>query len=139
MSGETDLIKMLATLRVLRRPHPVTVVTVPTGEPVQVGDGVEAVLAEEEGTTVVATIAEAERRGWPVEFRAAWLTIDVHSSLSAVGLTAALSAALAEHEIACNILAGYYHDHLLVPLERADDAVDAIEALTGSEHRPPVP
>jgi hypothetical protein len=88
-----------------------------------------ALVTEAEGTTVVATVAEAERQGWPVGFRAAWLTISVHTSLEAVGLTAALAAALAAESIACNVLAGHLHDHLLVPTDRADDAVAAIERL----------
>jgi hypothetical protein len=127
--GETDLVKILATLTVLRRDEPVTMVTVP--DAVRVGDGIYMVLAEDEGTTVVATVAEAQRRGWPTDFRAAWLTIEVHSSLDAVGLTAAMSRVLTEHNIPCNVLAGYYHDHLLVPLELADQAIAALESLRG--------
>lgn len=101
-------------------------------EPVTLGDGVWAVVGEPEGTTAVVAVEAAERRGWPVGFRAAWLTVAVHSSLEAVGLTAAMAAALAERGIPCNVLAGYFHDHLLVPLERADEAVVALEALASS-------
>ncbi len=128
MTGETDLAKMLASLRVRRREDPVTLVSLPSA--VDLGPGIEAVIAEEEGTTVVVSLAEAERRGWTYGFEAAWLTIEVHSSLAAVGLTAALSSALAARGIACNVLAGYYHDHLLVPLEQADAAIEAVEALS---------
>jgi hypothetical protein len=127
MTGETDLATMLASLRIERHERPVTVVHLPS--PVELGDGVLALIAEAEGTTAVVSIAEAERRGWPVEFRAAWLTVSVHSSLEAVGLTAALSAALAERGIAGNVLAGFFHDHLLVPLDRADEAVACLESL----------
>jgi uncharacterized protein len=129
VSGETDLSKMLASLRIERREHPVTVVCLP--EPVGLGQGVMAVIEEAEGTTVVVTVAEAERRGWPIGFRAAWLTVTVHSALEAVGLTAALAGVLASRGIACNVLAGYFHDHLLVPLERVDEAVQSLEALAG--------
>lgn len=128
MPGETDLATMLESLRITRREEPFTVVSLRS--PIEVGDAIAALVTEDEGTTAVVTIAEAERRGWPVDFRAAWLTVSVHSSLEAVGLTAALSAVLADQGIACNVLAGYHHDHLLVPLERADDAVEALEALS---------
>lgn len=127
MTGETDLATMLASLRIERCEPPVTVVHL--SNPVELGEGVLAVLTEDEGTTAVVSIAEAERRGWPVEFRAAWLTVSVHSSLHAVGLTAALASALAERGIAANVLAGYFHDHLLVPLDRADEAVERLESL----------
>lgn len=125
--GETDLSKMLSSLELVRLGHPVTVLQLP--EPVSLGDGVLAVIAEAEGTTVVATVPAASRQGWPIGFTAAWLTVSVHSSLEAVGLTAALSGALAARGIACNVLAGYLHDHLLVPWDRADEATECLEAL----------
>jgi hypothetical protein len=59
----------------------------------------------------------------------AWITLQVHSSLVAVGLTAAVSTALTERNIACNVIAGHRHDHILVPIERADEAMAAITAL----------
>lgn len=127
MTGETDLQALLSALRIERRELPVTVVHLPS--PVELDDGVVALITEDEGATAVVSIAEAERRGWPVDFRAAWLTVSVHSSLDAVGLTAALATALAERDIACNVLAGYFHDHLLVPLDRADEAVQCLESL----------
>ena len=128
-----DLDEMLATLSIARRPEPYTLVTV--DEPVELGGGVAALLAEDEGTTVVVACTEAERRGWPVGFVAVWLTVEVHSALEAVGLTAAMSAALAERGIPCNVLAGHFHDHLLVPAERAQDAVDALESLREARSR----
>jgi hypothetical protein len=54
----------------------------------------------------------------------------VHSDLAAVGLTAAVSAALAAEGIACNVIAGHLHDHLLVPVDRADDAVSILRGLS---------
>lgn len=127
MAGERDLVKILASMQVQRRDEPVAVVSI--DEPVSLGDGVEALIAEAEGTTAVVTLAEAKRRNWPVDFTAAWLTIDVHTALDGVGLTAALSTALADGGIACNILAGYFNDHLLVPIDQANDAIQIIEAL----------
>ena len=84
-----DLATILASMRISRRPGTFTMVTL--SEPVEVGPGIDAVINESEGQTVVVSVAEAERRGWPAGFRAAWLTVDVHSSLAAVGLTAAAS------------------------------------------------
>ena len=134
MTGETDLGRMLSTLRIERLDEPVTVVAIDesTEQPIGLGDGVLALVTEVEGTTGVVTVDEAERRGWPVGFRAAWLTVAVHSSLEAVGLTAALSTALADRGIPCNVLAGFHHDHLLVPLDRADDALEALDRLRTS-------
>jgi len=58
-----------------------------------------------------------------------WLTLSVQSSLEAIGLTAAVSAALTAAGIPCNVLAGTYHDHLLVPESLAADAERLLTAL----------
>ena len=80
-------------------------------------------FAEAEGLTLYADLAAAEAAGLPIAFRAAWITMTVHSALDAVGFTAAFAAALAQAGIPCNVIAGARHDHLLVPLDRADDAM----------------
>jgi hypothetical protein len=121
VTGETDLEAMLPRLSVSRRPGTFVVATV--DGPVALGDGIHALLIEDEGTTVVATVDVADRHRWPYESEWAWLTLDVHSALEAVGLTAVVSGRLAERGIACNILAGRHHDHLLVPAAAADDAI----------------
>ncbi|MDJ0769557.1 MAG: ACT domain-containing protein [Ilumatobacter sp.] len=132
MAGETDLDRMLASLAVERRPGTFTFVTGPWKTLKSVA---HAEIREAEGETLVVTIDDARAAGAPVEFEAAWLTLTVHSSLEAVGLTAAVSRALADEGIACNVLAGYHHDHLLVPVESAASAITAIETLTANPSR----
>lgn len=131
MAGIEDLGEMLRNLSVSRRPGTWTMVSIgqPTNTPVGLSADIAAVITETEGITVVATVEEAERRGWPAEFRAAWLTLEIHSSLEGVGLTAAVSAALADHGIPANMVAGYYHDHILVPEASADAATTIINGL----------
>ena len=90
---------------------------------------VAAMVTEAEGTTVVISAADARRMGLEPDFVGAWLTLNVSSALEAVGLTAVVSAALAADGIPCNVLAGYHHDHLLVPIESAGRAVAALHAL----------
>lgn len=127
MAGETDLIRMLATLGVVRRPGCFTYVT---GEWPSLAAVAAATIDEDEGATYVVTVEQAEAAGAPLEFEAAWLTLTVHSALEAVGLTAAFSRALADVGIPCNVLAGYHHDHLLVPVGRADDAIAVLRTLS---------
>ena len=62
-------------------------------------------------------------------FRAAWITLEVHSDLNAVGLTAAVSGALARAGISCNVVAAACHDHLFVPVEAAPAALACLESL----------
>lgn len=86
-------------------------------------------VAESEGLTVVLPEAQAIEAGLSVLFRAAWITLTVHSDLQAVGLTAAFATALGRAGISCNVVAGAWHDHLFVPVEQAQQALDALKAL----------
>ena len=63
-------------------------------------------------------------------FRAAWITLTVQSDLNAVGLTAVVSTALAKAGISCNVIAAVHHDHLFVPVDRADDAMRVLRGLS---------
>lgn len=82
-----------------------------------------AVIREEEGVTAIVA---GERAGTPF----ARITLTVHSALEGVGLTAAVSGALAAQGIACNIVAGYHHDHLFVPWERREEALAVLRCLS---------
>jgi hypothetical protein len=88
-----------------------------------------AMMREREGMTVVVPEADAIRAGLPIVFRAAWITLTVHSDLQAVGLTAAFATALGNAGISCNVIAGAFHDHVFVPADRGADALNALRAL----------
>ena len=124
---------MLASITVSRRAGTWTFFTVSAPDEAArlmlASSGVDALIREDEGITAVATVEAAANLGAMIEFEAAWLTLDVHSALEAVGLTAAVSRVLGDQGIPCNVIAAHHHDHLLVPVERANDAVAAIESL----------
>lgn len=124
----TDLKQILATLEPLHNPGVYVFATIPL---LSVLNGREALgtFREAEAWTVVVTEAVAEELALTALFRAAWITLRVHSDLSAAGLTAAFSTALAEAGIACNVIAGAYHDHLFVPVDRADEALRVLGGL----------
>lgn len=86
-------------------------------------------VAEEEGLTLVVPQQEADAAGLAYDYVAGWITLRVHSALEAVGLTAAVAQALAEAGLSCNVVAGFHHDHLFVPYERAVEAVELLERL----------
>jgi hypothetical protein len=108
-------------MRPARRPGEFVFVSV-AGDP-PAGVTPEATVREDEGLTLVLRREDADAHGLAYDFVAAWLSLEVHSALDAVGLTAAFSATLTEAGISCNVLAGRFHDHVLVPVERADDAL----------------
>ena len=93
------------------------------------GAGIVATFREREGMTVVMEESAAQAVGIEPLFRAAWITLTVHSDLNAVGLTAAFARALGCANISCNVMAAAYHDHIFVPVDEARRAMDALLAL----------
>ena len=85
-----------------------------------------AMIREEEGLSCILP-APAASDDVP---RFARITLQVHSDLEAVGLTAAVSTALAEAGIACNVVAGLHHDHVFVPWDTRKEAFGLLEKLS---------
>ena len=131
MAGERDLETLLRSADPEVRPGSFVFVVVHDEALLDQLDP-EATVRESEGLTAVVPRERADALGVPYDYLAAWITLRVHSALDAVGLTATVSSALARAGIACNVIAGYHHDHLLVP---ADRAADALEALSGLARR----
>ena len=86
-------------------------------------------VSEREGLTLVLPEEQAIDASLPVLFRAGWITLTVHSDLQAIGLTAAFASALGHAGISCNVVAGAYHDHIFVPIEQSERALEALRAL----------
>lgn len=126
VSGLDELLRQLAPVC-----HPGSWVFIPApGAERAAGIRPLASFIEPEGESWLVAEAEALRLGAPIGLRCSWITLGVHSDLAAVGLTAAVSAALAAAGISCNVIAALRHDHLLVPQERAAEALRILQALS---------
>jgi hypothetical protein len=88
-----------------------------------------ATFKEKEGLTLILTEQQAQDYQLDILFRARWISLTVHSDLEAVGLTAAFATALADAGLSCNVFAGAYHDHVLVPVHQAEAAMQALQQL----------
>lgn len=86
-------------------------------------------ILEDEGMTVVVSKKQADAYKLPFSIVFHKISLNIHSSLEAVGLTAAISTALASHNISANVVAGYYHDHIYIPKDSADLALEILEGL----------
>jgi len=111
LAGERDLARLLAALD--PQLHPERYSFTATADPI-LKDGYFAVVREAEGLTAIRPDPDGE---W------ARISLGVHSSLDAVGLTAAFSSRLAEAEISANVVAALYHDHIFVQWERREEAL----------------
>ncbi|THB72421.1 MAG: ACT domain-containing protein [Desulfobulbaceae bacterium] len=88
-----------------------------------------ASFVEPEGLTLILPLSAAKQANLPHENRFKQITLTVHSSLDAVGLTAAVSNQLTRYGISANVVAAYHHDHIFVPAAQADKALEALLKL----------
>ena len=130
MSGERNLDTLLSAMEPDLQPGNY-VFTTTTRVP-EIANPV-ALVREAEGVTLVLDQDQADRLGLSYEYIAAMITLRVHSSLDAVGLTAAVAKELACGGISCNVVAGYFHDHLFVPIDKADLALKLLRDLAKSQ------
>ena len=124
MRGETDLDRLLASMSPVLTEGEYVFCTISGAK---YGDYAEsnpiASFAESEGLTLVLSKDSAVESSLSFEGVFRCITLGVHSSLEAVGLTAAVAGKLAEHGIAANVIAAYFYDHVFVQAELADHAI----------------
>ncbi|MBN9242619.1 MAG: ACT domain-containing protein [Mesorhizobium sp.] len=130
MTGETDLKTLLRSMQPKLHPAVLVFATLPHGA--RLPDGLDAVMTfkEREGLTCILAEEAARNAGMAGTFRCRMVTLEVHSSLEAVGFLAAITARLAEAGMGVNPVSGFYHDHLFVPAERAEEAMAVLRELS---------
>ena len=131
MSGITDLQTMLRSMQPELLDETFVFLTFPGA---RYGDHGEldpvATVNEKEGLTLVVRHSGAEQYGHEYDGVMSCISLNVHSALEAPGLVAAFSTALAAEGISSNVLAGYYHDHIFVPEQQAEQALQVLIRLS---------
>lgn len=131
-TGEKNLQKLIAYMEPVLNPGVYVFVSLQEVDSIPRSLSV-AEIREKEGITVVLEKSVADQRALTYDVIMAWITLNVHSALEAVGLTAAFAKALGDQQISCNVIAGFYHDHIFVPVHDADKAISALKELAASK------
>lgn len=92
-------------------------------------DEVEMFFKEKEAITLILKKEIAAKLNLEYSITMSWITLSVHSSLEAVGLTAAFSKALSDAGISCNVVAAFYHDHIFVGKKDTEKAMQILKAF----------
>lgn len=129
MSGETNLDALIRSMSAVLVDGLYVFATVHADHP-PLGIVPRMTFSEGEGTTYILLKSEAEQLGLQYEFPCRMITLNIHSSLEAVGFMARIATELAEHDMGVNPVSGFFHDHLFVPDGRESDALTALAELS---------
>ncbi|KAF2509380.1 ACT domain-containing protein [Flavobacterium zhairuonense] len=132
MSGERDLQKLLKTMRPVHNSGNYVFCKVEKVGNINL-DQVVMFFKENEAITLVLKEETAIELQYEYTVIMSWITLSVHSSLEAVGLTAAFSNALSNAGISCNVVAAYYHDHIFVSKQDSDKAMEILNSFSNQE------
>lgn len=131
MSGETNLEQLLKTMQPKLNACEYVFCVVNDLSAINQHD-ILFFFKEQEGHTIVLKKEQADEYHLNYSFVASWITLTVHSSLEAVGLTAAFSTALSSEGISCNVVAAFYHDHIFVDKKHAESAMRILNRFSAS-------
>ncbi|WP_276169070.1 ACT domain-containing protein [Zobellia alginiliquefaciens] len=129
MAGEKDLAKMIKGMTPKLNEGEYVFATLTNASLISRAD-ILSEFKEKEGSTVIIAKQKADALKLSYEYVASWITLEIHSSLEGVGLTALFSSELAKHNISCNVVAAYYHDHIFVDRKDAEKAVVVLKGLS---------
>lgn len=129
MSGEKNLEILLKTMKPKRNLGEFVFCEVENLEKINLNE-IVMTFREEESITIITKKEIADKLNLKYSFIASWITLTIHSSLEAVGLTAAFSKALSENGISCNVVAALYHDHIFVDIKDTEKAMEILHKFS---------
>lgn len=130
MSGEKNLGTLLRSMRPELVEQVYVFCTMPPDKLTDLKAMPKLLFYEEEGLTVVLPKIDAVKYGLDFSFPSRMITLSVHSSLDAIGFLATVTRKLADAGISVNAVSAYYHDHLFVPEDRAEEAMQILRDIS---------
>jgi len=129
MSGEKDLAVLIQNMEPVLNTGEYVFCTVENLD--QIPDIEKALFFFRENEAVTIVLEKNIADDWSLKYNyiSSWITLNIHSSLEAVGLTAAFANALKKENISCNVVAAYFHDHIFIARKDAEKAMEALHAL----------
>ncbi len=131
MSGETKIEILLRTMQPLLSPEEYVFCSLQS-QLKNLDLNPVGTFIEKEGLTVILTKKEADSHKLAYSAIFSMITLEVHSSLEAVGFIAAIAPLLAQHNISVNPVSAYYHDHLFIPVTRSQEAMSLLQEFSQS-------
>ena len=129
MTGEKDLAVLLQNMEPVLNAGEYVFCTVEDLSKISDIEKILFFFRETEAVTIVLKKEIADEWSMTYSYTASWITLNIHSSLEAVGLTAAFANALKQENISCNVVAAYFHDHIFIAKEDAEKAMKTLNAL----------
>ena len=126
MTGEKNLTKLTKFMKPVLDKREFVFCTVSFAEREKLNINPVCEFKEKEGLTLILEKSEAEEHKLGYSFNSRMITLSIHSDLNAVGLLAAVTNKLSENGISVNVVSAYYHDHLFVPIEKAEQAIEIL-------------
>ena len=129
MSGETNLEILLQTMQPFLSPEEYVFCSLQSPDLKSLDVDPIGTFREKEGLTLILSKKEADNHKLAYSAIFSMITLEVHSSLEAVGFIAAIATKLAQHNISVNPISAYYHDHLFIPVARSREAMSLLQGL----------
>ncbi len=129
MSGEKDLAVLIQNMEPVLNIGEYVFCTVQNLGEIPDIEKILFLFREHEAVTIVLERTIADEWSFAYSYISSWITLNIHSSLEAVGLTAAFANALKQENISCNVVAAYFHDHIFIAREDAEKAMKTLIAL----------
>jgi hypothetical protein len=133
--GERSLAKLLQTLTTTLHDDTFVFATLKTESSLPPLSEIRLFFRELEGITVIVTLKYAKSTGLDYFFPCKMITLNVTSSLEAVGFMAVIASRLATKDMGVNPVSGFYHDHIFVPVGREQDALETLEDLAREKQK----
>lgn len=130
-NGEKDLKTLLKSLKPILNNGEYVFCTLPDLSKIS-SEEIVCLFRESEGITIIITKELADKYELQYSYVARWITLQVHSSLSAVGLTATFAKALMDENISCNVVAAFYHDHIFIDYKDSEKAMEVLSKLNSN-------